>query len=62
MTIEKPQLAIRVPPELHERIHAFRYAKGFATEEEAIRYLIERGLNCEQGHTAPGPTDLIAVD
>ena len=39
---------IGYPAELAERIRKFRFAREFATEAEAVRFLIEAGLKAEE--------------
>ncbi|GJE43844.1 hypothetical protein AEGHOMDF_3023 [Methylobacterium soli] len=38
---------LSMPPELKERIRAYRFAKRINTEAEAIRQLLERALDAE---------------
>lgn len=48
---------LSMPPELRERIRKFRFANEINTEAEAIRLLIERGLDAnggEQGGSGRG--------
>lgn len=44
MPTEKPILTFAVEPELLERINDFRFENRIETKSEAIRILIERGL------------------
>jgi hypothetical protein len=47
------QPALSMPSELKERIRKFRFANEIDTEAEAIRQLIERGLDAIGGEQDP---------
>jgi hypothetical protein len=42
---ERRTLTLTIPAVLHERIRAYRAAKRLDSEEEAVRWLIERALD-----------------
>ena len=53
---ERRSMTITVPALLHERIRAYRTARHFESEEQAIQDLIERGLEADASE--PGATEL----
>lgn len=48
-TMANQRTILSMPADLKERIRRFRFDREFNTEAEAIRFLIERGLEAE-GH------------
>jgi hypothetical protein len=48
MPTEKPILTFVVDPELLERINDFRFKNRIETKSEAIRILIEKGLESSE--------------
>jgi predicted DNA-binding protein len=50
-TMADKRTIISMPEELRERVRSYRFSKQINTEAEAIRTLIEKGLEAE-GHKA----------
>ena len=54
-TMATQRIIISTPEELRERIRAYRFEKHINTEAEAIRALIEKGLEAEGVTAASKP-------
>jgi hypothetical protein len=55
---ERYVLSVSIPETLHERIRAYRVAKQFDNEDEAVLDLIERGFAADAGEPRTVKVDL----
>lgn len=53
--INKDKQAVTISPELSEKIVKIQQAEGFATEEETLEYLLNKGLEHFQQHPEDFP-------
>jgi hypothetical protein len=51
-TMSNERTILSMPPELKERIRKFRFSNEINTEAEAMRFLLEKGLEASESKSA----------